>query len=36
MSQSMFTEVGRGLANQRFEMMEAFFARIAAERFAQR
>lgn len=36
MSQSMFTEVGRGLASQRFEMMEAFFARIAAERFAQR
>jgi hypothetical protein len=36
MSQSMFTEVGRDLASQRFEMMEAFFARITAERFTQR
>ena len=34
--QKMFTEVGRQLASQRFEMMEAFFARVAAERFVQR
>ena len=32
----MFTEVGRHLASQRFEMMEAFFARVAAERITQR
>ena len=32
----MFTEVGRDLAFQRFEMMEAFFARVAAERITQR
>jgi len=34
--QKMFTDVGRDLATQRYEMMEAFFARIAAERFTQR
>ena len=32
----MFTETGREMAHQRYEIMEAFFARAQAESFTQR
>ena len=34
--EQMFTETGREMAHQRYEIMEAFFARAQAERFTQR
>ena len=34
--EKMFTESGREMAQQRYEIMEAFFARVQAESFTQR